>query len=106
MPDIAVVCTSNYDAAWRASLAVGVLFPMVLLVLRFRLKEPEEFSKESMRRATPYKHVFAYYWWRLTLVCLIWFIYDVSGSPRPGHSASLAQPGKRQIQRQQKLTLQ
>lgn len=62
---------------WRASLGVGILFPAILFVLRLRLKEPEEFTKESMKRATPYTLVLRYYWFRLTLVSIIWFIYDV-----------------------------
>jgi len=32
---------------------------------------------------TPYWLVIKYYWWRLTLVSLIWFIYDVSRPPSP-----------------------
>lgn len=55
---------------------------MVLLVMRFRLKEPEEFAKESMRRQTPYGLVFRYYWFRLTCVSVIWFLYDVSAKQR------------------------
>jgi len=52
---------------------------MVLLVLRFFLDEPEEFQRHSMKYAkTPYKLVLRFYGWRLFIVSLVWFIYDVS----------------------------
>lgn len=78
VPYAAAAATHNLDAIWRASLAVGVIFPMILFVLRLRLKEPEEFSKESMRHKTPYSLVFKYYWVRLVAVSIVWFLYDFS----------------------------
>lgn len=49
--------------------------------MRFRLKEPVEFSKNSFRHAkTPYRLVLRFYGWRLLIVSLIWFIYDVSNN--------------------------
>lgn len=63
---------------WRTSLGIGVVFPLILLVLRVRLKEPEEFKRNSMKYAkTPYWLVLKFYGWRLLIVSLIWFIYDV-----------------------------
>jgi hypothetical protein len=68
-----------YGTIWRTSLGIGVVFPLVLFVLRLKLKEPEEFSRNSMRNArTPYSLVFKYYGFRLFIVSLVWFIYDVS----------------------------
>jgi hypothetical protein len=60
---------------------MGVVFPLILFVLRLRLKEPEEFSKESMTRKTPYLLVIRYYGPRLLAVSVIWFLYDVSLDP-------------------------
>ncbi|OAQ99226.1 hypothetical protein LLEC1_01879 [Akanthomyces lecanii] len=68
----------HYETIWRTSLGIGVVFPLILFVLRLRLKEPEEFAKESMRRATPYSLVLKYYWFRLAAVSVIWFLYDFS----------------------------
>ncbi|KAM3442579.1 hypothetical protein NHJ13734_002354 [Beauveria thailandica] len=68
----------HYETIWRTSLGIGVVFPLILFVLRLRLKEPEEFARESMRRATPYSLVLKYYWLRLTAVSVIWFLYDFS----------------------------
>ncbi|KAI1106557.1 MFS general substrate transporter [Jackrogersella minutella] len=77
---VAAAChNSHYSTIWRTSLGIGVVFPLVLFILRLRLKEPEEFSRNSMKHAkTPYRLVFKYYGFRLLIVSLIWFIYDFS----------------------------
>lgn len=64
---------------WRAALGVGVIFPLVLLYLRFKLEEPEDFTKNSMRQNTPYLLVFKFYGFRLFCVSLVWFLYNVRG---------------------------
>ncbi|GAB0132298.1 hypothetical protein EsDP_00000739 [Epichloe bromicola] len=46
---VAAACHgSHLETIWRTSLGIGVVFPLVLLVMRLRLKEPLEFAKESM----------------------------------------------------------
>jgi MFS family permease len=43
---LVVICTEKHlRAAWRISLGLGVLPPMILFWLRLKLKEPEEFKK-------------------------------------------------------------
>ncbi|KAK7755087.1 glycerophosphoinositol permease [Diatrype stigma] len=79
--DVVAAAAQNkyYSTIWRTSLGIGTVFPLILFVLRLRLKEPEEFSKHSMKYArTPYALVWRFYGWRLFVVCLIWFIYDFS----------------------------
>ncbi len=52
--------------------------------LRLYIKEPKEFARNSMRHArTPYLLVLRFYGFRLLVVSLIWFIYDVSLSTTP-----------------------
>jgi hypothetical protein len=68
---------TNYETIWRTSLGIGILFPLVLFYLRLKLEEPEEFRKESMKKATPYALIFRFYWFRLLCVALIWFMYNV-----------------------------
>ncbi|KAG4032803.1 hypothetical protein MFRU_006g02670 [Monilinia fructicola] len=77
---LVVICTENHlRAAWRIALGLGVVPPMLLIYLRLKLKEPEEFQRESMKHVKiPYGLVFKYYWFRLFVVSLIWFIYDFS----------------------------
>lgn len=76
-----VVAAATHDGRlttiWRTSLGIGVVFPLILFVLRLRLKEPEEFSRESMRHKTPYLLVLRYYGLRLLAVSIVWFLYDV-----------------------------
>lgn len=62
---------------WRTSLGIGAIFPLVLLYLRFKLEEPEEYAKEAMKRKTPYMLVLKFYGFRLFCVSLIWFLYNV-----------------------------
>jgi hypothetical protein len=69
---------TNYGTIWRTSLGIGVVFPMFLFYLRLKLKEPENFQTENMKKKTPYKLVLKYYWPRLMCVSWIWFIYNVS----------------------------
>lgn len=69
----------HFSTIWRTSLGIGFVFPLILFVLRLRLREPEEFARNSMRRAkTPYSLVFRFYGVRLLLVSVIWFLYDFS----------------------------
>ncbi|KAK7408064.1 glycerophosphoinositol permease [Neonectria punicea] len=76
---LAAACHNGHlSTIWRTSLGIGVVFPMVLFVLRLRLKEPEEFARESMKRQTPYSLVLRFYWWRLLCVSLVWFLYNFS----------------------------
>lgn len=73
----------NLRANWRISLGLGIIPPFALFFLRFRLHEPEQTKKNSMAQVkTPYWLVIKFYWFRLLVVSLIWFIYDV----RPTHS--------------------
>ncbi|RDW85631.1 MFS phospholipid transporter-like protein Git1 [Coleophoma crateriformis] len=75
-----VICTENHlRAAWRISLGLGVVFPLSLLWLRIKLKEPEEFARESMKYVQiPYRLVIRFYGLRLLAVSAIWFLYDFS----------------------------
>ncbi|KAL2069597.1 hypothetical protein VTL71DRAFT_14276 [Oculimacula yallundae] len=77
---LVVICTDQHlRAAWRISLGLGCLPPMVLLWLRIKLQEPEEFKKESMKHVKiPYLLVLKYYGFRLAIVSLVWFLYDFS----------------------------
>jgi len=66
-------------AAWRICLGLGVIPPLSLLYLRGKLGEPEAYKRESMANTrTPWLLVVKFYWFRLAVVSLIWFIYDFS----------------------------
>lgn len=76
---VAAACHNGHlSTIWRTSLGIGVVFPLVLFVMRLGLKEPEEFNQYSMKHQTPYWLVLRYYWFRLLCVSLVWFLYNVS----------------------------
>ncbi|KAF2825523.1 glycerophosphodiester transporter [Ophiobolus disseminans] len=65
--------------AWRVCLGLGILPPLSLLYLRLKLQEPEAFKRESLANAkTPWGLIIKFYWFRLGIVSIIWFIYDFS----------------------------
>lgn len=76
---VAAACHNGHlDTIWRTSLGIGLVFPLVLFVLRLRIKEPAAATRNSMRHAkTPYLLALRFYGLRLFVVSLIWFIYDV-----------------------------
>lgn len=81
VPVIVVISTgeSHLRAAWRICLGIGVIPPLSLLWLRIKLQEPEAYKRESMRDAPiPYVLAIKYYWFRLSAISVIWFIYDFS----------------------------
>ncbi|KAI5922856.1 major facilitator superfamily domain-containing protein [Camillea tinctor] len=79
-----------YGTIWRTSLGIGTVFPLILFVLRLKLKEPEEFSRNSMKNVkTPYLLVLRFYGFRLFIVSLIWFIYDFSAYAFGIYSSSI-----------------
>jgi len=75
-----VICGDKHlRAAWRISLGLGVVPPLLLFWLRLKLEEPEEFKKQSMKYVkVPYGLVFRFYGFRLFVVSVIWFLYDFS----------------------------
>jgi hypothetical protein len=81
---------NHLRAAWRICLGIGVLPPLSLLYLRIKLQEPEAFKRESMANTrTPWLLVLKFYWYRLTVVSLIWFIYDFSAYSFGIYSSSI-----------------
>jgi MFS family permease len=46
---LVVICTQNHlRAVWRISLGLGVVPPLLLLYLRIKLQEPEEFKRYAI----------------------------------------------------------
>jgi len=103
VPMIAVLIFTekHLRAAWRLSLGLGIVPPLSLLYLRIKLREPEEYNRNKMHRTFyflmahqtipsvlnadhpasvdyPYWLIIKFYWFRLIIVSLIWFIYDFS----------------------------
>jgi hypothetical protein len=51
VPMILVLIFSEHHlrAAWRVALGLGVIPPLSLFYLRLKLREPEEFNRETMK---------------------------------------------------------
>ncbi|CAK9441484.1 uncharacterized protein LODBEIA_P53520 [Lodderomyces beijingensis] len=69
-------------ALWRVTIGLGVIPPLALLFIRMKMKDSKSFQKLHMKnvryRDYPWWLIFKFYWFRLTVVSLIWFIYDFS----------------------------
>ncbi|KAK9366459.1 major facilitator superfamily domain-containing protein [Lipomyces kononenkoae] len=75
------ICGTNHlGTVWRVALGLGAIPPMSIFYLRLKLEEPDQFTKNTMRhvRRVPYLLIIRYYWFRLCIVSIIWFIYDFS----------------------------
>ncbi|KAK4939202.1 glycerophosphoinositol permease [Elasticomyces elasticus] len=79
VPMIVVLATgeNHLRAAWRICLALGAIPPLSLLYLRIKLREPEQFRRNKMNRF-PILLIVKFYWWRLTVISIIWFLYNFS----------------------------
>ncbi|KZM26915.1 glycerophosphoinositol permease [Ascochyta rabiei] len=77
---VVVITGENHlRVAWRVCLGIGIIPPLSLLYLRLKLQEPEAFKRESLAKTqTPWLLIARYYWFRLSIVSIIWFIYDFS----------------------------
>ena len=69
-------------AVWRLTIGLGVIPPLILFFLRLKMSNSNSFSKMNMKRVKyrdyPWWLIIKFYWFRLTIVSLIWFIYDFS----------------------------
>ncbi|KAK5457265.1 glycerophosphoinositol permease [Exophiala xenobiotica] len=74
---VLIFSENHLRAAWRMCLGLGVIPPLSLLYLRIKLQEPEEYNRNKMNHY-PYWLILKFYWFRLSVVALIWFIYDFS----------------------------
>lgn len=76
---VVITGENHLRVAWRICLGIGILPPLSLLYLRIKLQEPEAFKRESLAKTkTPWLLIFKFYWQRLIIVSIIWFIYDFS----------------------------
>ncbi|KAI3405414.1 GIT3 [Candida oxycetoniae] len=69
-------------ALWRVSIGLGVIPPLSLFLIRLKMKDSKSFQKLHMKKVRyrdyPWWLIVKFYWFRLTVVSLIWFIYDFS----------------------------
>lgn len=63
---------------WRITLGLGSIPPLSLFFLRLKFKESERFEKTRFTKTIPYWRVIRFYWFRLSVISTIWFLYDFS----------------------------
>lgn len=67
---------------WRLTIGLGVIPPLSLFFIRLKMKDSISFEKLNMKnisyRAFPWWLVVKFYWFRLSIVSIIWFIYNFS----------------------------
>lgn len=70
----------HLTAVWRLTLGLGVFPPLALFFMRMKMTDSESFKKYHMKRVKKYPFwlIIKFYWFRLAIVALIWFIYDFS----------------------------
>ncbi|CAI5760036.1 unnamed protein product [Candida verbasci] len=69
-------------ALWRVTIGLGVIPPLILFFLRLKMSDSKSFKKTNMKnvryRDYPWMLIIKFYWFRIIIVSLIWFIYDFS----------------------------
>ncbi|CAK7897795.1 major glycerophosphoinositol permease Git3p [[Candida] anglica] len=73
----------HYTAIWRLTLGLGAIPPISLFFMRMKIAEGESFKKMNFnnkenKASVPYLLILKFYWFRLAVVSIIWFIYDFS----------------------------
>lgn len=68
------------EVVWRLTLGLGALPVIVLFFMRRKIANSESYEKTNLKKAKkfPWWLVLKFYWFRLTISSLIWFIYDFS----------------------------
>ncbi|CAI7644490.1 unnamed protein product [Penicillium glandicola] len=74
---VLIFTEKHLHACWRVALGLGVVPPLSLMYLRLKMNEPEEFTRERMHKF-PILLIIKFYWKRLAVVSIIWFLYDFS----------------------------
>ena len=71
---------SHLEPVWRLTLGLGVFPPFALYFMRRKMKNSESYENTNMKTAKlfPWWLVIKFYWFRLTVVSIVWFIYDFS----------------------------
>lgn len=70
--------TSHLSPVWRITMGLGAIPPISLFFLRLKYNEGEQYQKTKFTHVIPYWKVVKFYWFRLTIVSIIWFLYDFS----------------------------
>ncbi|KAI5956235.1 hypothetical protein KGF54_000710 [Candida jiufengensis] len=77
-----IFSTRHLRAVWRLTLGLGVVPQIILFLFRLKLKDTKNFTKLHMKKVAykdyPLWLIVKFYWFRLSIISLICFIYDFS----------------------------
>ncbi|KAH3673234.1 hypothetical protein WICPIJ_009877 [Wickerhamomyces pijperi] len=62
---------------WRLTIGLGAIPPISLFILRLYYTEGKTFQKTKLNSNVPYLAIIKFYWFRLFIIAIIWFIYDL-----------------------------
>ncbi|KAL6945514.1 hypothetical protein ACO0QE_002974 [Hanseniaspora vineae] len=69
---VAVICGKNHiNTIWRVAVGIGAIFPTIFLC-------SEIVHERKFTKKVPYLLIYRYYWFRILVVSISWFIYDIS----------------------------
>lgn len=73
------ICGSHHlTPVWRITIGLGAIPPCSLFVLRLFYKEGKKFRETRFNRKVPVWRIIKFYWFRVAIVSIIWFLYDFS----------------------------
>lgn len=73
------ICGEDHlTPVWRITIGLGALPPLSLFFMRLKFKESERFKESKFQDHPPYWLVFKFYWFRTSVISILWFIYDFS----------------------------
>ena len=80
---------SNYNAVWRTCFALGVVPPLCVVWIRYKIVNSTAFRKNAMKRHIPYWLAFKKYGLRVLATGGCWFLYDFVSYPFGIFSSSI-----------------
>ena len=73
------ICDQKHlTPVWRISIGLGAIPPISLFFLRLKFKESKKFERTKFTKGLPYWRIIKFYWFRTTIVAILWFLYDFS----------------------------
>ncbi|ODV59561.1 Git1p [Ascoidea rubescens DSM 1968] len=76
---LSIFTPNNLTPVWRITLGFGAIPPLALFFMRVNFNDDESFQKLRFKKTSiPYFLFIKFYWFRLFIVSLVWFIYNFS----------------------------
>lgn len=73
------ICGSHHlTPVWRITIGLGAIPPCSLFILRLYYKEGKKFRETKFNNNVPVWRIIKFYWFRVSVVSAIWFLYDFS----------------------------